>query len=233
MDKLRATLERELQAVRSARPSAVLQIDEDASVDTVEVARSRMAPRYEGWMLDDALPADVRRLAREIHVIVDKAYGRMSESARARSWAKPEPTSPEAITDVEGVGRDASEEERLLAMGREYIRQKAWGKADQALSKARDIRLDNSEVLANLAWARYHNPNFGKETRLEEARDLLLLVEQFDPRHAEGQYFLAQLLYQTGEFRAALDRARRAEAARPAEKNIRELIARIERNIED
>jgi len=233
VDKLRTILEQELKAVRTARPAAVLQIDEDASTGTVDMARRRMAPRYERWMLDDALPTDVRRLAREIHVIVDQAYSRMEKDARSREWARPEPTSPEAVTDVNGVGRDASEEERLLAMGREYIRQKAWGKADQVLSRARDIRLDHSDVLANLAWARYHNPGFGEEVRLEEARDLLLLVEQFDPRHAEGQYFLAQLLYRTGEFRAALDRARRASRAQPSEKGIRELIGRIERHIDD
>jgi tetratricopeptide (TPR) repeat protein len=75
--------------------------------------------------------------------------------------------------------------------------------------------MDHPGVLANLAWARLSNPMHPPGRRSDDARELLLLAEQFDPHHGEGQYYLGELLYRLGEYAAAMPRAHRAVNASP------------------
>jgi hypothetical protein len=125
------------------------------------------------------------------------------------------------------MGGGESPEERLLQRGRSLITQSAWEQADRVLSRARDRRIDHPAILANLAWARLHNPGLPSAQREEDARDLLLLAEQFDAHDPEGQRYLALYLERRGDLGGALGRAQRAQRAQPTDIELQGLVRRL------
>ena len=82
-------------------------------------------------------------------------------------------------------------------------------------------------VLANLGWARLHNPNQSLESRTEEGKDFLLLAEEFDPTNGEGQYYMAQILVASSRLDAAEQRAERAAQADPSDTARAALLRKI------
>jgi tetratricopeptide (TPR) repeat protein len=166
---------------------------------------------------DERLPATLRDKAGELVALVDSA-AQAIDSGEASCASKPE--APQ------------NKEDKLLEMGRNFIEEEDWAMADQVLSSAQDLVIAHPGVLANLGWARYHNPKLEQEERIDDARDLLLLSEQFDPRHWEGQYYLARLLIAGGDYEGALARAERAVKAKPDHAETEQLVKRIRRKLE-
>lgn len=189
-------LSREADNLGAASPAVVLGVPADASSELVQEAAARMRARYSAMVADGGLPAEARELAAQILERVEEA---------ARTFGKARAAAAAAVMD----------EERLLTLGRELIGRREWEQADRVLSRARHIKSDHPGVLANLAWARLHSGARPAETRAQEARELLMLAEQFDAQNGEGQYYLAELLYRMREYAAALPRAERAVRASP------------------
>lgn len=191
-------LEREMGVVRTAAPAVVLGLPADAPPEQVRIAAERHRQRYLAVENNEQLPPDARELARDIRRRVEEAE---------RDWGR------QAATGALAVG--AADADRLLEMGRAQIGRQDWQGAELTLSRARAQRADHPGVLAFLGWARFNNIRYGLSERTKEARELLLLAEQFDPHHGEAQYYLAELLYRLGEYDAALPRASRAMKAQP------------------
>lgn len=188
-------LRREEHDLREAAPAVVLGVPTTAEAELVKQAADRMRQRYAAMSRDESLPVEGRTLAAQILSRIDESERGF---ARARSAA---------VTKVD--------EEMLLKFAREQIGRRNWEQAEKALRKARQMRSDHPAVLANLGWVILSNPSRPAEARTEEARELLLLSEQFDPHNADGQHYLAELLYRLGEYAAALPRAERAIKAQP------------------
>lgn len=74
---------------------------------------------------------------------------------------------------------------RLLAQGRRLLEQGQWLEADRALSAARDLRVDNPQVLAALALARARNPTRELAVRRRDALQLASLASQLDGEDPE------------------------------------------------
>jgi len=164
-----------------------------------------MRVRYSAISGDPSSSARLKELALKILEHVDRAKRTFSyESGLA--------------TGGSGEVRDISREvDGLLAAGRHHIEQREWGQADAALQKAHELQIDSARVLANLGWARLHNPDVELEVRTEEGMDFLLLAEQFDINDPDGQYYLAQVLLASNKLEAAEVRADRALKAQPDE----------------
>lgn len=226
-------LKRELSSMRGSRPHVILAIPQDSDVAMVEKGWQRMTPRYAALSDDlEALP-EARTIAGQILELVDAAYADMLQVAQARESVQEKLVTPDGVTDVRGVARDAREEDRLLAMGREYLRQKAWQQADHAFSQAKKLVFHDPDILSGLAWARFHNDRYDPSERLQEARDLLLLVETLEPKHADCQRYLAHVLYSEGRFKSARVRARRALKLSPEDDGLRQLLRQIERQLDE
>lgn len=189
------SLERDLDVVRAAPPAVVLSIPADSPPDQVRKAAERHRQRYLTMERDEQLPAEARQLARDV-------LRRVEEAERDWGRASVAPVSP----------MDA---DRLYESGRAQIGRQDWQGAEATLSRARSVRADHAGVLALLGWARFNNTRHGMAERTKDARELLMLAEQFDPNNAEAQYYLAELLYRLGEYDAALPRASRAMKAQP------------------
>ena len=128
----------------------------------------------------------------------------------------------------ERVAAPETDPDGLLAMGLELIAKKDWQRADRVLTKAHKQRIGHASTLANLAWARLHNSSRPADKRREDARDYLLLAEQFDSSDAQIQTMLARFLLDDGDPVAALKRARRAARLSPGDADIAALLAKAE-----
>lgn len=188
-------LERDLDVVRAAPPAVVLSIPADAPLDQVRKAAERHRQRYLTMERDEHLPAEARQLARDVLRRVEEAE---------RDWGRAS-VAPVGPLDVD----------RLFEAGRAQVGRQDWQGAEVTLARARTVRADHAGVLALLGWARFNNTRHGMAERTKDARELLMLAEQFDPNNAEAQYYLAELLYRLGEYDAALPRASRAMKAQP------------------
>ena len=97
----------------------------------------------------------------------------------------------------------------LLGLGRQAIANGDFKLADRVLSKENTRRLSDPAVMANLGWARLNNPDRDEATRMEQARELLVLAEQLDPDSIEAVGYLGRLFFMEGEVSRAQLRARR------------------------
>jgi CheY-like chemotaxis protein len=197
-------LERELSTILDATPPVVLGIPADAKRGLVDTAANRMRQRY----------AELRVLALQIAKIVDMAHRNFNF---------------DAVTST-GLGAAAmfgDDIDEMLEEGRSLIGDRRWTEADRLLARAHRKRIDHVPVLANLGWARLHNPEVDQETRTEEGNDYLLLAEQFDPMDGDGQYYLAQVLLAAGRLEEAEQRAERALKAVPEDAARKALVRKI------
>ena len=214
-DQLYQRLCRESETIRDAPPPVVLGVPGDATRKLVDAAAERMRRRYGEIIARRDIDQEVRSVALEIAKRVDQAHRNFNfdpVSKTGGGFAKP------VMVD---------EVEQLLNEGREFIGSKAWSAADKVLAKAHQKRIDHVPVLANLGWARLHNPDVDLETRTEEGKDFLLLAEQFDPYDSDGQYFLAQVLLVANRLDAAEQRAERAAEAAPDDPSRQALLRKI------
>jgi len=201
---LRKRLRRELEVLQvESSPFSVLGLVPGATVELLEAAHQRMRPRYTEVIDDEKLPQDVRDMAQTLLGMVDTAWDTIQEKgvARAVQEARPSRPKPEAAA--------RSEETVAFEAGLSAAKAEDWKRADAAFTRAHNLRIDNALTLAWLGWSRFHNENVGLELRTEEARDYLLLAEQFDPTMTLGQMYLAKLLVETGEPESAVLRLKR------------------------
>jgi len=215
-DSLLQRLQRELETVNLAPPPVVLGLPADSSRAMVDRAGERMRERYTEIQSRDDISAEARELAVAILKRVEVAHRTFNFDAQ---------------TVTGGLKKAAiiigDEVEVLLDQGRGHIEEKQWSQADSVLAQAHQKQIDHVSVLANLGWARLHNPDLALEVRTEEGKDFLLLAEQFDPRNAEGQYYLAQVLVASGMLEAAEERAARAVESRGSDLLMQALLKKI------
>ena len=215
-EQILVRLQKEFATIKDALPPVVLGVPADADRSMVDAAGARMRQRYAGLIARTDVSDEVRKLALEIAKKVDSAYRNFNLD-----------------TDIQtGSGRRArmtafDEVEDMLERARVLIDAKDWVGADQLLSKAHEKRIDHVPVLANLGWARLHNPEHSLEDRTEEGKDFLLLAEQFDPMDADGQYYMAQVLVASNRLDAAEERAKRAAEAMPQDAHRSALLRKI------
>ena len=200
-DALLQRLEREFATIETAPPPVVLGVPSDSRRAMVDRAAQRMRDRYEAIATQPDVSDEIKRVAAAISQRVITAHRTFNFDAQMATGGKKKAS---IVTD--------DEIEVLLAEGREHIAAKQWARADTVLARAHKKQIDHVPVLANLGWARLHNPDLDLGTRTEEGKDFLLLAEQFDPRDREGQYYLAQVLVASGMLEAAEERAERAVA---------------------
>jgi CheY-like chemotaxis protein len=206
-DQIRQRLIRELDTISSASPPVVLGVPADAVVRLVDEAAARMRRRYDRLAATQSLPEDVRKMAGKMVREIGRAHKYFDFSVGHRTGSD------------EVDGRPSAEDEviQLLTTGRGLIARGQWSEADAALTRAHKLQLDHVGVLANLGWARLHNTKKDPARRADEGRDFLLLAEQFDDSHRDGQFYLAQLLLVGDNLEVAAIRAQRAMDADPGE----------------
>jgi len=197
-------LEKEFLTIRDALPPVVLGVPADADRSLVDSAGARMRQRYAEIIARPDVSSEVRNMALEIAKKVDSAHRNFNFDADLRTG-----TAGHARISVH------DEVDDMLSQGRALIDAKRWVEADKLLSRAHEKRIDHVAVLANLGWARLHNPEQDLEQRTEEGMDFLLLAEQFDPTDGDGQYYMAQVLVASNRLDAAEQRAARAADAAP------------------
>ena len=84
-----------------------------------------------------------------------------------------------------GAANRDIDQERLLQRGIAAMNSGDWQAADAALSKARDLRMDDPLTLANLAWARVNNLSLPWPQRVSDARAYLRLASALAPEDTE------------------------------------------------
>ena len=120
------------------------------------------------------MPTSVRVISRRLAELVDEAHRVMA--ARAGQDAMDD--FAERPTDM-AMQPVLSQEDELLERGEAPIQRAEWEQADKVPTRARDLCLGHAGILSGLAWARFHSETRAADERIEEARDLLLLAEQF------------------------------------------------------
>ena len=75
---------------------------------------------------------------------------------------------------VGAVAQDAPEHVLLLGVGKRQMEAGDWYRADRVLTKAHQMCIEDATILANMAWARFHNPKVDEEQRQKEALENLL-----------------------------------------------------------
>ena len=208
---LHKRLLREVETVSTAAPAVVLGVPADAERTLVDEAAQRMRSRYIKLSNDQGLSAEDRSLAKLMVRNVDRAY----KAFHAGDAEREQPMVP------------LNEVEQWLNEGKQLLVDQKWAEADNVLSQAHTKEIDNARVMANLGWARLHNPEIDIELRTEEGQDLLLLAEQFDPTDSDGQFYLAQVLMAADQVDAAELRAARAVGAEPDDTRRRTLLRKI------
>ena len=241
---LRRRLRAEAERLGKQPPTVVLGVPADAGRAEVRSMAQRMRRRYRRLADDAALPRDVRRLAEEVLELVENAAARLGADDRpaARPWENLggyNPTSDVvtrsgSTSSVSGPGTILDwDEEQLLELGRKLIADRDFARADKVLSRARSKRLDHPAVLSNLAWARYKNARRPGPERIQDARDLFLLAEQFGPSDRDTVRLFPRFLVEQGELRAALARVRRGLRLHPDDADLRELERVIRQRLDE
>ena len=157
------------------------------------------------------MPTSVRVISRRLAELVDEAHRVMA--ARAGQDAMDD--FAERPTDM-AMQPVLSQEDELLGRGEALIQRAEWEQADKVLTRARDLCLGHAGILSGLAWARFHSETRAADERIEEARDLLLLAEQFGGESdARVQRRLAHVLLAEGSVDKALKRGKRALRLEP------------------
>lgn len=216
-DQILARLERELETIKDAPPPVVLGIPADSDRSLVDRAGARMRQRYAEIVAKRNISHEVRALALDIAKRIDRAHRTFNFDAQISTGRR------EVVdTRVDEIGQ-------MLSQSRQFIEQKSWEEADRVLAEAHKKQIDHVPVLANLGWARLHNPRLDLEVRTEEGRDFLLLAEEFDPLDKDGQYYLAQVLVASNRLDAAEQRAARALQSAPGDAAREALLRKIKR----
>jgi tetratricopeptide (TPR) repeat protein len=155
---------------------------------------------------------EVQQLGRRMVEMVDFAYKRLIRGV-ANDRLRPSPaTTPE---------------ERLLLQARELIRRRSWEQADRVLARAMELRLDHPGILAAQGWARFHRQDLPLKQRQEDAREQLLLAEQFEADNAETLFRTAVVLDAMGEAEGAYKRVARSVRLDPDRPETLELFRRL------
>jgi len=219
---LRKRFRRELEVLRGeGTPFAVLGLAAGASLEMLEAAHQRMRPRYSEVIEEQQLPQDVRDMAEALLEMVDEAWQTIQEKGVAAVRREARPASPPPKVEP------PSEETVAIEAGLSAAQAEDWKRADAAFTRAHNLRIDNALTLAWLGWARFHNDSVELELRTEEARDFLLLAEQFDPTQTMGQMFLARLLIASDEPGSAALRLKRVLRLEEDNAEARELLDSI------
>jgi CheY-like chemotaxis protein len=210
--RLRQQLEAELKRLEEASPSVILGIPGDAEPELVRAAVERLRRRYQGLHEDESMGPEVQQLGRRMVEMVDFAYKRLIRGV-ANDRLRPSPaTTPE---------------ERLLLQARELIRRRSWEQADRVLARAMELRLDHPGILAAQGWARFHRQDLPLKQRQEDAREQLLLAEQFEADNAETLFRTAVVLDAMGEAEGAYKRVARSVRLDPDRPETLELFRRL------
>ena len=186
-DSLLQRLKREYGTIETAPPPVVLGVPADSPRAMVDRAAERMRDRYAEIVSGQDVSDEVRHVATRIKERIETAHRTFNFDVQMATGGNKQPA----------IVRD-DEVEVLLTEGRSFIAAKQWAQADSVLARAHSKQIDHVPVLANLGWARLHNPEVDLGVRTEEGKDFLLLAEQFDPKDADGQYYLAQVLLASG-----------------------------------
>lgn len=225
---LEVRLSKELSRLRGASPAVVLAIPSNASASLIEQAAHRLRKRYSDIVEERRTPEPARELAAALLVQVETAHRMLSDRrSRVRRSVIEDAGFDMPSAPSRAASAPAQQEEVLLQMGRDLMRQGAWAQADKVLSKAKNIRLDHAIVLANLGWARLHNRTMPEDRRDEEAREFLLLAEQFGPEERDVLFYLSSYMLRIGRLKAAQRRAARLLRESPGDPDAKALLAQI------
>jgi len=227
---LRKRLTRELNDLKSAKPANVLGVPSDADIEVIDEIASRMDQFYQGIVQNSSLPVEVRQMARSVQRLVTQAHKRLGEDAQFQASAVNSKVAEAEAPPPNINEKDLPLEERLLLRGELLIGSKNWEKADQVLSQAHKIRIDHPKILALLGWSRFKNPTHDKDKRTSEARDLLSLAVQFDPKNAHAQFYLSQIFLEQGEKDLAFKLVERAVRLQPGEQEFRRCLMSMSQN---
>ncbi len=174
-------LRREVDILRTADGWTVLGIPRRAPPEMIQTAAQRMKHRYR--MMEKDPNAEARTLAAEIVTMIERAE---TELVSGRV------TSAEPMFDG------------MMKQGMSALSGKDWARADRCFTQARQQSPDNAVAVAHLGWARFNNPDQGKEAREEDGADLVELALQFDINCAIAWNFRGEIATARGE----LDEAR-------------------------
>ncbi len=202
-----ARLSRELDSITGEPPPVVLGVPAESEMHMVDQTAARMRNRYMGLSADVRMTEEVRMLADKMVREIDRAHKYFDFSVGQQTGS----------SDIDDGDAQSSDLDAWLEHGRDLIAAGEWAEADLVLTKAHQLQLDHVGVLANLGWARLHNPKRDQNKRSEEGRDYLLLAEQFDAHDSDGQFYLAQVLLALNKVAAAEQRAKRAMNTEPGE----------------
>ena len=215
-DPLLQRLKREYGTIETAPPPVVLGVPADSPRAMVDRAAERMRARYSEIVSGQDVSEEVRHVATQIKKRIETAHRTFNFDAQMATGGNKRASI--VIDD---------EVEILLNEGRSFIAAKQWAQADSVLARAHAKQIDHVPVLANLGWARLHNPEVDLGVRTEEGKDFLLLAEQFDPKDADGQYYLAQVLLASGMLEAAEERAERAVSSGEGDPQRQALLSKV------
>lgn len=225
--RLHRQLKGELERLLEAPPPVVLGIPADSDLELIEQAAERLRHRYTGLAERAGMPTPVRVISRRLAELVEQAHAAMSRRAHEDEMDAFE----ERATDM-AMRPVLSEEERLLEAGEALLAREEWEQADKVLTRARDLCLGHAGILSALAWARLHSPSRPPAARTEEARDLLLLAEQFGGESdARTQRRLARVFLEAGvpdKAKRRIQRALHLEPEAPESLDLERQLAAVE-----
>jgi CheY-like chemotaxis protein len=183
----------EYERLRTAGSHIILGLPEDAPSNLVRTSADRMRKRYDDIMKDPKAESEAKQLANQMLRLVENAVENMAT----------------------GTLKDAAEHEKLHDLGKRFITSMEWTKADKALSKAHQMCIEDSGILAAMGWARFHNPEKNPESRREEAMESLMLALHLDSSNVDTLVYLSRAYLSIGQPENALTSIRRATTLTP------------------
>ncbi len=180
----------EFERLKNAEPAIVLGVPVKSDDRLVRAAVERMTQRYADIQQNMKLSDEIRTTARDMLALVKKA----SSSFFANEI---DSSKPQHI--------------QLFEYAKQLIEQKNWEKAQKALHKAHQIRIEDPHILAHLGWVQYKND----AENFDEALENLQLALHLEPDSVDTLVFLSRIFVDKEDYESAMPFLRKVTTLTP------------------
>ncbi|MEC7984506.1 MAG: hypothetical protein VX278_05045 [Myxococcota bacterium] len=180
----------EYERLKDAEPAIVLGIPAKADDKLARAAVERMTMRYNEIQQNPKLGEEIRHTAREMLKVVKKASGKFFSNEIDAS-------KPQHI--------------QLFEYAKQLMEQKNWEKAQKALHKAHQMRIEDPNILSHLGWAQYKND----ASNFDEALENLQLSLHLEPSSVDTLIFLSKIFVEKEDYESAMPFLRKVSTLTP------------------
>jgi len=228
---LRMKIENKVQTIEGADHFAVLEVERNATVDSIKAAYMEASRTYHPDRVTAAGLAELRVPAERVFARVAEAFRVLSDDKSRADYLL---ASDPKVREEQAKVTRAMEAEMHFKKGNAFLRRNDFVHAEEEFRVAVQLNPEEGEFHALLAWTLYSNPHAIRGHVLPDVKRMLNRARDLSPRSALPHFYMGKILAAAGNEPKALEHFREALELRPdyleAEQEIRVMTMRQDKS---